>query len=69
MLTANLRFCTPGFYDTPDMDYTNTKNSPSVEQTVFIILASVAGLAFILIISLLLCKFQCTVFPLQLQQC
>ena len=37
-------------------------NSPSrLEQTIFIILASMAGLAFLVIITLLLCKFQCQV--------
>ena len=32
-----------------------------LEQTIFIVLASLAGLAFIVIITLLLCKFQCQV--------
>ena len=32
-----------------------------LEQTIFIVLASLAGLAFVVIITLLLCKFQCQV--------
>ena len=48
-----------GFYDTPEDTYLKKPGYPGrLEQTVFIVLASVAGLAFILIISLLLCKFQ-----------
>jgi len=50
------------FYDTPGVPYLSKPNSPGrLEQTVFIVLASVAGLAFIVIITLLLCKFQCQV--------
>jgi len=50
------------FYDTPEDTYLKKPGYPGrLEQTVFIVLASVAGLAFILIISLLLCKFQCQI--------
>jgi len=50
------------FYDNSDMVYINppVPNRPSrLEQTIFIVLASLAGLAFIVIITLLLCRFQC----------
>ena len=53
-----------GFYDGQDtLRYeSGHTNSPTrLEQTIFIILASLAGLAFLVVISLLLCKFQCQV--------
>jgi len=53
-----------GFYDNSDLTFVNspTAHRPSrLEQTIFIVLASLATLAFIVIITLLLCKFQCQV--------
>ena len=32
-----------------------------LEQTIFLVLASLAGVAFMVIITLLLCRFQCQV--------
>ena len=58
-----------GFYDGQDTlryEGSHTKSPTRLEQTIFIILASLAGLAFLVVISLLLCKFQCqvlTVWP------
>ena len=53
-----------GFYDgqeTLRYDSGHTPSPTRLEQTIFIILASLAGLAFLVVISLLLCKFQCQV--------
>ena len=53
-----------GFYDGQDTlryEGSHTKSPTRLEQTIFIILASLAGLAFLVVISLLLCKFQCQV--------
>lgn len=62
MLDEGISIRISGFYDTPGVPYLSKPNSPGqLEQTVFIVLASVAGLAFIVIITLLLCKFQCQV--------
>ena len=55
-----------GFYDGQDTlryEGGHTKSPTRLEQTIFIILASLAGLAFLVVISLLLCKFQCQVLP------
>ena len=52
------------FYENNDLVYISSPSPhrPSrLEQTIFIVLASLAGLAFIVIITLLLCKFQCQV--------
>lgn len=48
------------FYDTNDQSPAVARPS-RLEQTIFIVLASLAGLAFMVVITLLLCKFQCQV--------
>ena len=58
----------PGFYDPTELVY-SPAHSPAhsagrttrLEQTIFLVLASLAGVAFMVIITLLLCRFQCQV--------
>ena len=58
----------PGFYDPTELVYSpalspahSAGRTTRLEQTIFLVLASLAGVAFMVIITLLLCRFQCQV--------